>query len=125
MKDSNGNLIDEVITYEADGDFLKTLGLKLLQGKSLYPNPSHDDVIVNEAFLKRLTSAEALGQEITQEDENTSSRVRTAISVGASSVWSKTFTSETCATQPRLPSSPLPMMRPHIYLRNNLSREKY
>ena len=32
-------------------------------------------MIVNEAFLKRLTSAEALGQEITQEDENTSSRV--------------------------------------------------
>ena len=75
MKDSNGNLIDEVITYEADGDFLKTLGLKLLQGKSLYSNPSQDDVIVNEAFLKRLTSAQPLGQVITQEDKNTSSRV--------------------------------------------------
>ena len=75
MRDSNGNLIDEVITYEADGDFLKTLGLKLLQGKSLYPNPIQGDVIVNEAFLKRLTSAQPLGQVITQADENTSSRV--------------------------------------------------
>ena len=75
MKDSNGNLIDEVITYEADGDFLKTLGLKLLQGKSLYPNPVQGDVIVNEAFLKRLTSAQPLGQVITQADENTGSRV--------------------------------------------------
>ena len=75
MKDSNGNLIDEVITYEADGDFLKTLGLKLLQGKSLYPNPTQGDVIVNEAFLKRLTSAQPLGQVITQADENTSSQV--------------------------------------------------
>ena len=42
MRDGNGNLIDEVITYEADGDFLKTLGLKLLQGKSLYPNPTQE-----------------------------------------------------------------------------------
>ena len=75
MRDSNGNLIDEVSTYEADGDFLKTLDLKLLQGKPLYPNPSQDDVIVNEAFLKRLTSAQPLGQVITQENENTSSRV--------------------------------------------------
>ena len=75
MRDSNGNLIDEVITYEADGDFLKTLGLKLLQGKSLYPNPIQGDVIVNEAFLKRLASAQPLGQVITQADENTSSRV--------------------------------------------------
>ena len=74
MKDSNGNLIDEVITYDADGDFLKTLRLKLLQGKSLYPNPSQDDMIVNEAFLKRLTSTQPLGQVITQEDKNTSSR---------------------------------------------------
>ncbi len=75
MKDSNGNVIDEVITYEADGDFLKTLELKLLQGKSLYPNPIQGDVIVNEAFLKRLTSAQPLGQVITQVEENTSSRV--------------------------------------------------
>ena len=75
MKDSNGNLIDEVITYEADGDFLKTLGLKLLQGKSLYPNPVQGDVIVNEAFLKRMTSVQPLGQVITQADENTSPRV--------------------------------------------------
>ena len=75
MRDSNGNLIDEVITYKADGDFLKTVGLKLLQGKSLYPNPIQGDVIVNEAFLKRLTSAQPLGQVITQADENTSSRV--------------------------------------------------
>ena len=74
MKDSNGNLIDGVITYEADGDFLKTLGLKLLQGKSLYPNPIQSNVIVNEAFLKRLASAQPLGQVITQADENTSSR---------------------------------------------------
>ena len=75
MRNSNGNSIDEVITYEADGDFLKTVGLKLLQGKSLYPNPIQGDVIVNEAFLKRLTSAQPLGQVITQADENTSSRV--------------------------------------------------
>ena len=75
MKDSNGNLIDEVITYEVNGDFLKTLGLKLLQGKSLYPNPVQGDVIVNEAFLKRMTSAQPLGQVITQADENSSSRV--------------------------------------------------
>ena len=74
MKDSNGNLIDEVITYEADGDFLKTLGLKLLQGKSLYPNPVQGDVIVNEAFLKRMTSAQPLGQVITQADEDSHSR---------------------------------------------------
>ncbi len=74
MRDSNGNLIDGVITYEADGDFLKTLGLKLLQGKSLYPNPIQSNVIVNEAFLKRLASAQPLGQVITQADENTSSR---------------------------------------------------
>ena len=75
MRDSNGNLIDEVITYEADGDFLKTLGLKLLQGKSLHLNPTQGDVIVNEAFLKRMTSAQPLGQVITQENKNTGSRV--------------------------------------------------
>ena len=51
-----------------------SLELKLLQGKSLYPNPE-GDVIVNEAFLKRLTSAQPLGQIITQADENTGSRV--------------------------------------------------
>ena len=75
IKDSSGRVIDGVTYFQVEGPFLETVGLKLLHGKPLYPNPIPGDVIINEAFLKRLTSAQPLGQVITQADENTSSRV--------------------------------------------------
>ncbi len=68
IKDSSGNLIDEVTYYQVDGPFLDTVGLKLLRGRSLYPNPMPGDVLVNEAFQKRLISPQPLGQVITQAD---------------------------------------------------------
>ena len=68
MKDSNGKLIDNITYYQVDGPFLETVGLKLLQGRALHPNPIPGDVIVNEAFQKHLTSPQPLGQVITQTD---------------------------------------------------------
>jgi len=75
MKDSSGKLIDNVTHYQVDGPFLKTVGLQLLQGKPLYPNPIPGDVIVNETFLKHLTSSEAIGQVIEPANERSKSRV--------------------------------------------------
>ena len=75
MKDSSGNLIDGVTHYQVDGPFLETVGLQLLQGKPLYPNPIPGDVIVNEAFQKHLTSSEAIGQLIEPANERSKSRV--------------------------------------------------
>ena len=66
IKDSSDKLIDKVTYYQVDGPFLDTVGLQLLQGKLLYPNPIPGDVIVNEAFQKHLTSPQPLGQVITQ-----------------------------------------------------------
>ncbi len=66
MKDSSGKLIDNVTYYQVKGPFIETVGLKLVQGNPLYPNPG--DVIVNEAFQKHLTSSQPLGQVITQAD---------------------------------------------------------
>lgn len=68
LKDSNGKLIDGVTYYQVKGPYLDTVGLQLLQGKALHPNPIPGDVIVNEAFQKHLTSQQPLGQEITQAD---------------------------------------------------------
>ena len=68
IKDNTGKLIDKVIYYQVDGPFLDTVGLQLLQGRSLHPNPIPGDVIVNEAFQKHLTSSQPLGQVITQAD---------------------------------------------------------
>ncbi len=68
MKDSSGKLIDEVTYYQVNGTFLETVGLQLLQGRALHPNPIPGDVIVNEAFQKHLTSPQPLGQVITQAD---------------------------------------------------------
>ncbi len=75
MKDSSGNLIDGVTHYQVDGPFLKTVGLQLLQGKPLYPNPIPGDMIVNETFLKHLTSSEPIGQVIEPANERSKSRV--------------------------------------------------
>ena len=75
MKDSSGKLIDEVIYYQVDGPFLETVGLQLLQGKPLYPNPIPGDVIVNETFLKHLTSPEPIGQVIEPVNERSKARV--------------------------------------------------
>ncbi len=68
IKDSNGKLIDNITCYQVDGPFLETVGLKLLQGRALHPNPIPGDVLVNEAFQKHLTSPQPLGQVITQTD---------------------------------------------------------
>lgn len=68
IKDSNGKLIDNITYYQVDGPFLETVGLKLLQGRALHPNPIPGDVLVNEAFQKHLTSPQPLGQVITQTD---------------------------------------------------------
>ena len=75
IKDSSGNLIDNVTYYQVDGSFLKTVGLKLLSGRSLYPNPIPGDVIVNEAFQKHLTSSEPIGQVISPTEEKLRSQV--------------------------------------------------
>ena len=75
MKDSSGKLIDEVTYYQVDGPFLETVGLQLLQGKPLYPNPIPGDVIVNETFLKHLTSPEAIGQVIEPANERSKAQV--------------------------------------------------
>ncbi len=68
IKDSGNKLIDNVNYYQVDGPFLKTVGLQLLQGRALHPNPIPGDVIVNEALQKHLTSPQPLGQVITQAD---------------------------------------------------------
>ena len=75
MKDSNGNLIDKVTYFQVDGPFLDTVGLKLLQGNSLYPNPILGDVIVNETFQKHLTSSEPIGQVIEPAEEKLRAQV--------------------------------------------------
>ena len=75
IKDSSGRVIDDVNYFQVDGPFLKTVGLKLLQGKSLYPYPIPGDVIVNEAFQKHLMSSEPIGQVIEPEDERSKSQV--------------------------------------------------
>ena len=59
MKDSSGKLIDYVTYYQVDGPFLETVGLQLVQGRALHPNPIPGNVIVNEAFQKHLTSSTA------------------------------------------------------------------
>ncbi len=68
IKDNTGKLIDNITYYQVKGPFLETVGLKLLQGRALHPNPIPGDVIVNEAFQKHLTSLQPLGQVITQVD---------------------------------------------------------
>ena len=68
VKDSSDKLIDEVTYYQVDGPFLDTVGLQILHGKPLYPDPIPGDVIVNETFQKHLTSPQPLGQVITQAD---------------------------------------------------------
>ena len=75
MKDSSGRVIDDVNYFQVDGPFLKTVGLKLLHGKPLYPNPSNGDVIVNESFQKHLMSSRPIGQVIEPADERSKSRV--------------------------------------------------
>lgn len=75
IKDSRGNLIDEVTYYQVDGPFLETVGLQLLHGKPLYPNPIPGDVIVNEAFRKHLTPSRPLGEVISPAEEKLRSRV--------------------------------------------------
>ena len=75
MKDSNSKLIDKVTYYQVKGPFLETVGLKLMQGRPLHPNPIPGDVIVNEAFQKHLTSSQPLGQVITQADTKFRRRV--------------------------------------------------
>ena len=75
IKDSSGRVIDGVNYFQVDGSFLKTVGLKLLYGKPLYPNPIQGDVIVNEAFQKHLMSSEPIGQVIEPADERSKSRV--------------------------------------------------
>ena len=75
MKDSSGNLIDGVTHYQVDGPFIETVGLQLLQGKPLYPSPIPDDVIVNETFLKHLTSSDPIGQVIEPANDRSKSRV--------------------------------------------------
>ncbi len=75
MKDSSGNLIDGVTHYQVDGPFLETVGLQLLQGKPLYPSPIPGDVIVNETFLKHLTSLDPIGQVIEPANDRSKSRV--------------------------------------------------
>ena len=68
-------VIDGVNYFQVDGPFLKTVGLKLLEGKSLYPNPIQGDVIVNESFLKPLMLSEPIGQMIEPADERSKSQV--------------------------------------------------
>ncbi len=75
MKDSSGKLIDYVTYYQVDGPFLDTVGLRLLSGRSLYPNPIQSDVIVNEAFQKHLTSSESIGQIISPAEEKLSAQM--------------------------------------------------
>lgn len=75
MKDSNGRVIDGVNYFQVDGPFLKTVGLKLLEGKPLYPNPIPGDIIVNESFQKRLMSSKPIGQVVELADEQSKSRV--------------------------------------------------
>ena len=75
IKDSNGDLINNVTYYQVDGPFLETVGLQLLKGRALYPNPMPGDVLVNEAFQKHLTSPQPLGQVITQADTKSRRRV--------------------------------------------------
>ena len=75
IKDSSGNLIDDVTYFQVDGPFVETVGLQLVQGRALHPNSIPGDVIVNETFLKHLTSSEPLGQVITQADEGSRLRV--------------------------------------------------
>ena len=75
LKDSSGRVIDDVNYFQVDGPFLKTVGLKLLHGKQLYPNPIPGDVIVNESFQKHLMSSRPIGQVIEPADERSKSRV--------------------------------------------------
>ncbi len=75
MKDSSGKLIDNVTYYQVQGPFIETVGLKLLQGKSLYSNPIPGNVIVNEAFQKHLTSSESIGQMINPAEEKLRAQV--------------------------------------------------
>ena len=75
IKDSNGDLINNVTYYQVDGPFLETVGLQLLKGRALYPNPMLGDVLVNEAFQKHLTSPQPLGQVVTQADTKFRRRV--------------------------------------------------
>ena len=75
MKDSNGKLIDEVTYYQVNGPFLDTVGLQLLHGKPLYPNPIPGDVIVNEAFQKHLRLSDPIGEVISPAEEKLRSRV--------------------------------------------------
>ncbi len=75
MKDSNGKLIDRVTYYQVRGPFIETIGLQLIQGKPLYLNSIPGDVIVNEAFLKHLTTSEPIGQVISPAEEKLRSQV--------------------------------------------------
>ena len=75
IKDSHGNLIDEVTYYQVKGPFLETVGLQLLQGRSLYPNPIPGDVIVNEAFQKHLRLSDPIGEVISPAEEKLRSRM--------------------------------------------------
>ena len=75
IKDSSGRVIDDVTYFQVEGPFLETVGLELLHGKPLYPNPIPGDVIVNEAFQKHLMSSEPIGQVIESADERSKSRV--------------------------------------------------
>lgn len=75
IKDSDGRVIDDVTYFQVEGPFLETVGLKLLHGKTLYPNPTSGDVIVNEAFQKHLMSSKPIGQVIEPADEQSKSQV--------------------------------------------------
>ena len=75
LKDNNGRVVDGVNYFQVDGPFLKTVGLKLLQGKPLYPNPIQGDMIVNESFQKHLMSSKPIGQVVEPADAQSKSRV--------------------------------------------------
>ncbi len=62
VKGDNGLLIDGVNYIQVDGPFLKTVGLKLLRGRSLHQNHIRGEVIVNESFQRHLMPSDPIGQ---------------------------------------------------------------
>ncbi|HPE77023.1 MAG TPA: ABC transporter permease [Draconibacterium sp.] len=69
----NGKKIDySPVVFQADGDYIKTMGIKLLQGESFSGNPNTDynKCLINQTFAKKFLDQYLVGKELPGKEDS-------------------------------------------------------
>jgi putative ABC transport system permease protein len=69
----NGKKIDySPVVFQADGDYIKTMGIKLLQGESFSGNPNTDynKCLINQTFAKKFPDQYLVGKELPGKEDS-------------------------------------------------------